>query len=169
MEDQDNTFPFDSDYVLWYHSITEKSWSKESYINLCEDLPNKCIGNGIELWQVYNTLQNQFTAGMFFLMRKGIFPTWEDVNNKDGGYWSFKTQKKNTNAIWKQLTMAFVGNTLLDDASIKDTITGISLSPKISNCVLKIWNNTSTIKECTIFSKEIDFLQSDIIRYNKHK
>ena len=66
MENTDNIFTFDKEYVLWYHSVTEKSWRKESYINLCVDLPEKCIRNGIELWQVYNTLQNQFTAGMFF-------------------------------------------------------------------------------------------------------
>ena len=169
MEEQDNLFPFDSEYVLWYHSVTEKSWSKDSYINLCEDLPDKCIHNGIELWQLYNTLKNQFTAGMFFLMKKGIFPIWEDIHNKDGGYWSFKTQKKSTNSIWKRLTCAFVGNTLMKDIEHKDIITGISLSPKISNCVLKIWNNISTINKCDIFTKEIDFLQPDSIRYNTHK
>ena len=47
-------------------------------------------------------------------------------------------------------------------------ITGISISPKISNCVMKIWNNNSKITDVNIFTKEIDYLEPTTLRYNKH-
>ena len=159
----------ETEYVLWYHSVTDKSWSKDSYVNLCEDLPDKTIKTVMELWGVYKALHNNFNAGMFFLMKKGIFPTWEDPANENGGYWSYKVPKKNSNDVWKNLSAAFVGNSLTEKSDTMLTITGISISPKISNCVMKIWNNTHTVNGTNIFTKEIDFLEKDTIRYNKHK
>ena len=46
-------------------------------------------------------------------------------------------------------------------------ITGISISPKISNCVMKIWNSTQ-MSDVDIFTKEIDCLDQNSLRYNKH-
>jgi hypothetical protein len=153
-------------YVLWYHSVTEKSWEKDSYINLCQDLPDKTIRSVKQLWGVYKTLKNNFTAGMFFLMREGVLPIWEDEKNKNGGYWSYKVPKKQSNDIWLKLSAALVGNTLTDDML---TITGISVSPKITNCVMKIWNSDSSICKTDIFTKEIDYLDKETLRYNKHQ
>ena len=161
-------FKFDSGYILWYHSVTEKSWSKSSYINLCEDIPGKVITDANQLWSIYKALDNTFTAGMFFLMRKGILPTWEDPSNSNGGYWSFKVSKRNSNDVWKKLTAGLVGNSLTCDSKNMTYITGISISPKISNCVMKILNNNSKITDVNIFTKEIDYLEPTTLRYNKH-
>jgi hypothetical protein len=119
-----------------------------------------------QLWGVYKTLKNNFTAGMFFLMREGVLPIWEDEKNKNGGYWSYKVPKKQSNDIWLKLSAALVGNTLTDDML---TITGISVSPKITNCVMKIWNSDSSICKTDIFTKEIDYLDKETLRYNKHQ
>jgi len=162
-------FKLDTGYVLWYHSVVEKSWSASSYINLCEDIPDKVIRTGKQLWQVYSALANNFTAGMFFLMKEGIMPMWEDPKNANGGYWSFKVPKRSSNLTWKKLSAGLVGNSLTVDSKKMSCITGISISPKISNCVMKIWNNTSKITDCHMFTKEIDYLDPSTIRYNKHK
>ena len=106
---------------------------------------------------------------MFFLMKEGIMPIWEDPCNANGGYLSFKVPKRNANDIWKKLSAGFVGNSLTEESNKMTYITGISISPKISNCVMKIWNNTSSITDCYMFTKEIDYLNPDTLRYNKHK
>lgn len=162
-------YKFDNGYVLWYHSVTEKSWKLDSYINLCQDLPDKTIKNVKQLWSVYKKINNNFTAGMFFLTKKGVTPTWEDPNNINGGFWSFKVPKRISNELWKKLTAGFVGNTLTSDIDYMKSITCISISPKISNCVMKILNNDFKLNKCNLFTKEIDYLNKDIIRYNKHK
>jgi len=164
-----NDFKLDTGYVLWYHSVIEKSWDANSYINLCEDIPDKVIRTAKQLWHVYSALDNNFTAGMFFLMKEGIMPMWEDPGNAKGGYWSFKVTKKSSNLTWKKLTAGLVGNSLIVNSKKMSCITGISISPKISNCVMKIWNNNSKITDCYMFTKEIDYLDPAIIRYNKHK
>ena len=156
-------------YVLWYHSITEKSWDMDTYINLCEDLENKKISSFEELIDIYNILNNNFNAGMFFLMKDGILPKWEDPNNINGGYWSFKVSKKKSNLIWKKLSLGLIGNSLTDNKKYMENITGISVSPKISNCVMKIWNSTNKQSKCNIFTDEIDGINDNAIRYNKNK
>lgn len=162
-------FKLDGEYVLWYHSVLEKKWTADSYINLCQDIPEKSVSTAKQLWEVYDVLENNFTAGMFFLMRKGIMPTWEDPQNSEGGFWSYKVPKKKSNISWKQLSAGFVGNSLTANPENIQYITGISISPKISNCVIKIWNNTSEMNDCSILTKEIDCLDPTTIRYNKHK
>ena len=161
-------FKLDSGYVLWYHSVTEKSWAADSYINLCQDVPGKVIKTAKQLWSVYKALENNFTAGMFFLMKEGIMPMWEDPGNKNGGYWSFKVPKRSSNDVWNKLSAGLVGNSMTDDSKNMTSITGISISPKISNCVMKIWNNTSKVSKTDIFNKEIDYLDAGTLRYNKH-
>ena len=165
---QNDDIEFETGYVLWYHSVTEKSWGADSYVNLCEDLPDNTIKTVNQLWGIYKTLKNNFTAGMFFLMQEGILPMWEDPGNEKGGYWSFKVPKKNSNDVWKNITAGFVGNSLTVKPKNMNYVTGISISPKISNCVMKIWNNDHKMSDRYIF-EEIDYLDPDSIRYNKHK
>lgn len=167
-KEQIDKMVFDSGYVLWYHSVIEKSWGKESYMNLCEDLPDKVIKNAVQLWSIFNILNDNFTAGIFFIMKEGILPMWEDPGNANGGFWSFKVPKKNSNDVWKKLTAGLVGNSLTVNYKNMSSITGISISPKISNCVMKIWNNTSTITDVNMFTKEIDYLDPTSIRYTKN-
>jgi hypothetical protein len=168
MSEISNEYKFDCGYILWYHSIEEDSWSKDSYVNLCKDLPGNVIINAIQLWSIYKELKNNFTAGMFFLMREGIMPMWEDPNNLNGGYWSFKVSNKYSNTIWKKITAGLVGNSLTVDNKNMKYITGISISPKTLNCVMKIWNNNSVINNASLFTKEIDYLKENTLRYNKH-
>ena len=95
MESSDtDDIKLDSKFVLWYHSVEDKSWKKESYINLCQDFPCNVIGTPNQLFYIYNSIKNNFTAGMFFLMREGIMPIWEDPANINGGCWSCKVPKK---------------------------------------------------------------------------
>lgn len=157
------------DFVVWYHSITDSSWEKESYINLCEGLENKCVNTLGDLNKIYTAYDKNVSAGMFFLMRKGVLPQWEDPSNINGGYWSFKVQKKSANEVWLQLTSAFVGNTLLKDAKMSGEITGISVSPKISNCVMKIWNGDSKMCSKDIFTDKIKFLEPSGLMYKPNK
>ncbi len=50
-----------SDYVVWYHSITDDDWSKASYINLCKDLPNQCVATIGDLSKIYICFKEHIT------------------------------------------------------------------------------------------------------------
>jgi len=170
---EENTAPADirlpGKFVVWYHSVENSSWSKDSYENLCAGLPDKCVETIGDLSKVYASYQNNVTAGMFFLMRKGILPLWEDPANARGGYWSFKVPKRASNEVWLQLTAALVGNTLLKDPAKATQITGISVSPKISNCVMKIWNRDRSFNSKNVFDQNVDFLEPGSLMYKANK
>jgi hypothetical protein len=160
--------PFTDQYVLWFHEVVNSSWDKASYQNLCTGMPENGIRSGKQLWRVYKGFGGNITAGMFFLMRDGIFPQWEDPANAKGGFWSFKVPKRCANEVWCQLSAAFCGNTLMRDSSLMKQITGISCSPKISNCVMKIWNRSARYKDPKLLNTEVRFLDPSLVLYRKH-
>lgn len=128
--------PLNDKWVLWFHDPNDTNWDFSSYINIYDI-------NSIEtFWDVFNNInKSNVENGMFFIMREGIKPLWEDEKNKEGGCWSFKILKKNIFDSWLDVCVNCVNETLvknIDDASI---ITGISISPKKSFCIIKIWNN----------------------------
>ena len=40
-------------------------------------------------------------------MKKGIFPLWEDIHNRDGGAWSYKIKKKDVDNFGLKLKELF--------------------------------------------------------------
>jgi len=123
-------------WVLWFHHVNDDNWGEESYMKIHE------IETIEDYWKVMNTIST-FTAGIFFLMKEDIFPRQEDINNIDGGIWSFKVSKKDADANWRMLIMKVIGRTIVSKDEDNECINGLSISPKINNCILKIWNNNS--------------------------
>ncbi len=165
----DEDVEFSDSYTLWYHDVMDSSWTKESYKNLCKGVTvEDSVNTGKQLWGVYHSFHSNITAGMFFLMRKGILPLWEDEANEKGGFWSFKVPKNASNEVWATLTAAFVGNTLTKVPGNMREITGISVSPKISNCVMKIWVRSNKTK-ATDFQSEIKYLEPSLLIYRNHE
>lgn len=149
-------------WVLWFHDPSDTEWGLNSYMNVFEF-------DSIELfWHLFNNIDKQtITQGMFFIMKKDIVPLWEDKKNENGGCWSYRIQKKNAHDAWINLAMALCGNHLTDEKYIK-SINGISISPKKSFCIIKIWNNDSSINNIKIINK-IDKLDNSDSIYRAHK
>lgn len=139
-------------WVLWYHSLRNKNWSKESYIKCGE------ISSIEEMWQYLNNL-HPFKNSMFFLMRKGIFPKWEEPENINGGSWSLSISDYECKETWKEFVMSICGETLVDSMT---EINGISISYKGKYSIFKIW-----IKECN--NKNMLFNKSFRIKWKSKK
>ena len=151
-------------WTLWFHNIDNQKYDLESYTKIFNF-------NSIEHFVILYRKIDNFSAGMFFLMKKNIPPLWENENNINGGYLSFKIYKKTINDIWFKLCSLVIGNTFLIQDN--DDINGISLSPKINNCIIKIWfNQTKNYKDLIdekVFKslfKDISFLEES--RFNKY-
>ena len=97
----------------------------------------------------------------FFLMRDTILPIWEDKNNINGGYWSFKIAIHNIHNAWNEITMALIGENILKDKTNIYSINGISISPKKNFCIIKIWNS-----EKLIHTNARDILNKNILLIN---
>ena len=121
-----------SEWDLWYHSISDANWDKKSYNKLynIKDLYGfKVIQESFK--------QNHYQNGMFFLMKTGIFPNWEDPNNRLGGCLSFKVPSNKIIDEWTTLFMSCINEDITENSN--DIINGISISPKKEFNIIKVW------------------------------
>jgi hypothetical protein len=142
-------------WVLWAHLPHDTDWSLNSYkkimtIGTVEDMI--AVSRGIPEKMVKNC--------MLFIMREGITPTWEDKRNRNGGCFSFKVTNKNVHIVWKNIGYMLVGETLSNNNKLLQTINGITISPKRSFCIIKVWT-----ANC---SHQDPYLLGDIPDLSKH-
>jgi hypothetical protein len=103
---------------------------------------------------------------MLFLMRKGIYPTWEDPSNINGGCFSFKINNKMVYNTWKSLSYVLLGETLTTE-TMSSTITGITISPKKNFCIIKIWISNCDNTQPSLLT-DIDGLNKSTCLFKKH-
>ena len=121
-------------WVLWAHLPHDTNWSLKSYIKICK------LESAEEIIALNNSLPDQLIKNcMLFLMRKGINPTWEDEKNCRGGCFSFKVINKNVYTVWNDCIKSLTGGSVSNNYKFYNSITGITISPKKSFCILKIW------------------------------
>ena len=119
-------------WVLWYHSINDTNWGKGSYQNIF------AINNLYDYQYILDTFkQDHYQNGMFFCMKEGIFPNWEDPDNRLGGSLSFKVKSISVLQEWSDLLLNCITELILSENN--DEINGISISPKKEFNIIKIW------------------------------
>lgn len=150
-------------WVLWAHLPHDTNWSLKSYIKICK------IQSAEDIIALNNSLPDQLIKNcMLFLMRKNILPMWEDPKNCDGGCFSFKITNKNIPKVWKNLSYMLTGDSLTNNKKLLQTINGITVSPKKSFCILKIW--TSTLKYQNVKElNEVNDVSFQGCIFKKHK
>ena len=127
---------FDS-WVLWAHLPHDTDWTLGSYKKIMK------ISTIEEMIMLYRMLPEKMIKNcMLFLMREGITPMWEDKKNRKGGCFSYKISNKTIFKVWKLTSYNLVGETLWKGNSITKHINGITISPKKSFCIVKIWMDT---------------------------
>ena len=121
-------------WVCWAHLPHDINWSIESYIKL---VTIKTVEGTLTL---NKTIPDKMIRNcMLFLMKDGINPTWEDKRNMKGGCFSFKISNKYVPQVWKDLICCVVGGTISKDRDFMNDVTGITISPKKTFCIVKIW------------------------------
>ena len=143
-------YELNTSWVLWYHSIKDTSWTKSSYkefftfANLHDYTLFKDV---IQL----NHLQN----GMFFLMRKGIFPNWEDPDNSEGCCISFKIPGHTIKDEFCKILLHCITEDILKDVGTWEELNGFSIAPKKEFNIAKMWMR-SKHKKYKSLMKEIE-------------
>jgi hypothetical protein len=148
---------------LYYHLPHDKKWDLSSYkfieknisslellIGLNETIPEKIVKNC-----------------MMFVMKGGITPMWEDKLNRDGGCFSFKVANKMVYDVWKHLFYSLCGETLCINKDHNQYINGITISPKKSFCIVKIWLKNCDIQDPNILI-QIPNLSKQGCLFKKH-
>ena len=97
-------------WILWYHSITDNSWTKSSYKELSK------VENFFDYQHIKEIFkQDHYQNGMFFYMKENIFPNWEDPDNRSGGCISFKVPSRDIIEEWNDLLLRCISNNILNE------------------------------------------------------
>jgi translation initiation factor 4E len=159
-------------WLVWYHNPSDTSWDISSYKDILEI---HSIEDFIVLMNSWNVCLPNVSEGMFFMMRKlddktPIYPQWEDVHNRGGGYWSFKIDNENAQTSWYKLAMFLIAESITKSLDNSLLINGISISPKKNFCIIKIWNNDKEKRDISLLNDEMDdFLEMDKVLYTEHE
>jgi translation initiation factor 4E len=122
-------------FTLWFHSSSDQDWSIDSYHEIFNF---NTVDEFLTLLMAINTRPKMLLNGMFFIMRQGIKPTWEDPINKDGGVFTWKVEKEDVLSAWENMCMLLVTGSL-HEIFDEYGFNGISISPKKTNNILKVW------------------------------
>ena len=151
-------------WVLWFHDPSNPDWSLESYKNI------HTMSTIEDFWDLFAILDNRkIQEGMFFIMKENIEPLWENEDNIDGGCWSYKINKRDVYQAWLELSIALCIENILKEDEEQNIINGISISPKKTFCILKVWNSDSTKAQTNTLSKKIPNLFVSQCIYKSHK
>lgn len=127
-------------WTLYFHDPDNSSWDMDSYQVLASV-------SSVQDWaKLVGSFQEVWNKGMFFLMREHILPIWEDEHNKNGGCISFKLWKNEVTPKWLELTARTLGEVLVNGADWQK-VCGVSISPKRSYCIARIWLADDSVKE----------------------
>ncbi len=136
-------------WILYFHDPFDSNWEKDSYKEICK------IDTIESFWQINNLLEDKIEIGMFFLFREHIFPLWDDDYNKDGGALSIKILKTDSYNCWTDTAIKVLSENLLKEDinnAFAEEINGISVSPKKTFCIIKIWTKTTQLCETEQFN-----------------
>ena len=136
-------------WSVWIHMNNDKNWAINSYKKIyCFDT----LENSIKL--IENLKNEILQKTMIFFMKNDINPIWEDPNNREGGCFCYKIDSNDVLNILKTLCYSVIGNSLTLDSEILSCINGISISSKKNFYIIKIWINSTNIKNLINISND---------------
>jgi len=125
-----------NNWTIWIHLPRDSDWTISGYYKI------HTVSTIDEAISIVETIPaNIVKMSMLFIMKEGITPIWEDINNKLGGCFSYRVSHKILHSVWKNISYTMMGNDLVSD-DISEIINGVSVSPKKQFSVLKIWTKS---------------------------
>ena len=127
-------YKLNTSWVLWYHSIKDNSWTKSSYKKFY-------TFNNLYDYSVFQDIikLNHLQNGMFFLMREGIFPNWEDPDNSEGCCISFKVPGETIKEEFCKILLHCLSEDILINPDSWEELNGFSIAPKKEFNITKFW------------------------------
>jgi len=131
----DSAIP-ETSWTLYWHPSEGRDWSISSFTNF----------GTMKTWRHFFTVLealklDTLSEGMFFLMRDPIPPLWENCNNVYGGAYSFRVPKHSAGTAFEHYAIAAMLSSSMTDPT--NTINGLSISPKKTYNIIKMWNTNS--------------------------
>ena len=157
------THPLKNRWNLWGHLPQENDWSVGSYKLVSRF---KTLEDVIAISE--STPDPLIKSCMLFVMKDGIVPMWEDPKNRNGGCFSYKVSNKNVCEVWRELNYVLVGETISNNSSFVNCVTGITISPKKNFCIIKIWMCNCDNQNPALVTTEVSGLIPQGCIFKKH-
>ena len=127
-------YELNTSWILWYHSIKDTTWTKSSYKQFY-------TFNNLYDYKLFEELiqLNHLQNGMFFLMREGIFPNWEDPDNSEGCCISFRIPGQTIKEEFCKILLHCLTEDILLDPDTWEELNGFSIAPKKEFNIAKLW------------------------------
>lgn len=77
------------------------------------------------------------------MFKDGIFPIWEDPQNKAGGKWTIRLKKGIASRYWEDILLAMIG----EQFDVGSEICGAVLSVRMNEDLISVWNKTADNQE----------------------
>lgn len=150
-------------WILWYHDPESKDYSIESYLKVVD------ISTTQQFWSIIDSISREaWESGMFFFMRRGFKPLWDAPENEAGGAWSKKIEASKCYDIWVDAMINCITDEIL--LNHKETLVGITISPKGPFSIIKIWNTTTLFSSIDNLNQDMKHLKiASDVTYTAHK
>lgn len=150
-------------WILWYHDPENRDYSIDSYVRIAD------IGTPQQFWTVVESIPKEaWESGMFFFMRRGFKPLWDSPENEAGGAWSKKLESSEIYTTFIDMMVHCITTELL--TTRKETLVGVSVSPKGPFSIIKIWNTTTTVNDNGYLNSNMHtFKVADDVTYTPHR
>jgi hypothetical protein len=133
-------------WTLYFHASDDPDWTLSSYVRLTD------ISTVEDFWASSSCLTPHVAENMFFLMREGVYPCWDDPQNMYGGCVSMKVSKMDAPRAWEDVCSRVLGETIASDRTAWELVNGVSISPKRYFSIIKVW-----LKDSERFTQSTDF------------
>jgi len=149
-------------WVLWYHDPENKDYSIKSYIEIAP------FATPVQFWSVIDSIPKEaWESGMYFFMRKGYKPQWEADEHKHGGAWSKKIEAEQSHTTFVDLMVHCITEELLVEH--RESLAGISISPKGQFHIIKLWNTSTKISDKKFLNQNLTYFKvTEDVVYTPH-
>jgi hypothetical protein len=148
-----------SKWILWYHDPEVRGYELKDYIKVAD------LTNVQQFWSVIDTIPKEaWECGMFFFMKNDCPPQWDAPQMENGGTWSKKIDAQQAHTSFVDLMVHCISDELLIEH--KDTLAGISISPKGQFHIIKIWNTDKTKSSKQFLNQNLTYFRvTDDVTY----
>jgi len=144
----------ENSWSFWFDRYLGPGLTVEEYASsLCNLGSFHSIQN---FWRWVNNLPPTCKLGprtSYHVMKQNVRPLWEDDENVNGGTFTFKVSKAESDAVWLRVLLAIVGEQFSAVLDESDDICGASVSIRKDENIINIWHkNTYAIDKSKVAS-----------------
>jgi translation initiation factor 4E len=173
---------FEHVFTFWHEETIVSNWDELMAAKKAKKKAEKKFSTELKMlaqcrsmspfWLVMNhMLVNPTLKDTFHIMKPGIEPRWEDLQNSTGGRFTFRVSKKSSHAFFKNIACELVGGMMeVETTRPGDFLCGVSWSTRPTDDLIIVWNHLSgqeSEEKCTE-NPDLYKWQVILIDYVKH-